>query len=137
VSNETRSILKAPIAGGPPTVLATGQHAGTGSGVATSLVVDDTYVYWMDRDNGVTRVPKDGGALSTLPSGLVEMFDLVSDGPFLYYVGIIGPVRLPKDGSPPTVLSCLGEGAVRVDDTYVYWAGGNGGSSNGVWRVAK
>jgi hypothetical protein len=118
------SIIKVPIAGGPSTVLATGQSSGP-------LAVDDTYVYWMDVNHGMTRVPKGGGAVSTLPSTPLSLDDLVQDGAFLYYLNLNGVWRLPKDGGLPTLLSCSGGVALRVDATDVYWVG------DGVWRMPK
>jgi hypothetical protein len=60
---ESGKVLKAPLAGGTPQVLASGQQGPCG------IAVDQKYVYWTDNQSGtVMKVPIQGGSAAVVAS---------------------------------------------------------------------
>jgi hypothetical protein len=124
------AVVKAPLDGGAPTVLAA-------SPAPSGIAVDDTYVYWTDQlgGNGVMRVPIDGGATVTLVHGNLDggqpyqATAITLDANNVYFTSPYGPsagyvMSVPKDGGAPFVIAS-GQGypdwGLAVDATNVYW----------------
>lgn len=96
-------------AGGPPTVLATG---GTGF---SRIAVDAASVTWLDfYGNAVLRVPKGGGAVTTIAhlEGLAS--DLALDGPSVYVTSGMAVLRIDGPGAPPQVLATTSGNGARL-----------------------
>lgn len=107
-----------PKAGGAPVVLATG-----GPGFSR-IAVDDSSVTWLDfYGSTVLRVPKAGGAVTTIAhlDGLVR--DLALDGPSVYVTAGMAVLRIDGPGSAPHVLATTsGNGArLALDGDSVYF----------------
>ena len=80
-----KSVAKVPVAGGAVTVLAAGQANPGG------LAVDDTSVYWVNRDDGtVMKVPIAGGAPTALASGQDDPQSIVVDTTSVYWTNPYG-----------------------------------------------
>jgi hypothetical protein len=89
------------------TTLASGQ--GTEPNVVLDLVIDDTNVYWIPGGGGasgsVVSVPKAGGTVTTLASGIELAQGLAEDTDNLYFVSHnVGIERIAKAGGAKTVL---------------------------------
>ncbi len=146
----TRDADAAATEAAPPLTLASGRIQ------PAEIVVDDTYVYWVEfgADGGVYRTRKDGsdlGAVTTVAAHQDFPVDLGVDDAGVYWAtqsasglplgspdaGTI--MRAAKDGSgvPATLLSQVGfPNRVALDDTRVYFTleiVGNGA----VWSVPK
>jgi hypothetical protein len=128
------NILKVSLAGGTPTILATGQ-------VPEGLAVDATSVYWVDAGGqgpgSLMKVPRNGGAPQTLATGLDDPTGLAIDADNAYVTtgfssttpGAI--VKVPLGGGSVIVLaSGLNEpSGIAVDASSVYWTNLGGGGS--------
>jgi hypothetical protein len=124
------TVMKAPLAGGTPAMISTGQSRPSG------LVVDTTNAYWTSGTYSIASAPLGGGAtttLTTLPAAnYVSPSSLAVAGGFLYYAsgGGLGPMspntigKLPTTGGKPTVLtsSSYNEWNLLVTATDIYWA---------------
>jgi hypothetical protein len=127
------SIVKAPIDGGAPTTLVTGQ-------VANALAVDDKYVYWTNNGNyagdaldsgsisgSVMRVPIDGGPPEPLASGLHDALGIAVNGSEAYFLGGGYVTSIPKAGGAPAPCD-LGDDRpwlVTARDGSVYFVSGS------------
>jgi DNA-binding beta-propeller fold protein YncE len=97
-------VCSAPIGGGAETALAPHQAQ------PHSIVSDGTSVYWTNfgPGGGIMTAPAAGGAatvLATAPTGSAPAGIAIDDQDVYYadyYLGTIN--RVPRDGSPPTVL---------------------------------
>jgi hypothetical protein len=80
------SILKAPLAGGAISTLATGQYGGSG------LTVDATHVYWVNNNpNGsIVRSNLDGSALTTLVTAQNGPAAIAVDATSVYWATTAG-----------------------------------------------
>jgi hypothetical protein len=113
------NVMKAPLDGGAPVVLAMG-------GQPDSLAVDSTTVYWADVGFGtIQSVPIAGGSSATValaqpdPTGIA-----VLDGEAFWVTGGGNVVAATTDGGAPTSLA-TGQSsptAIAVDAVDVYWA---------------
>jgi hypothetical protein len=132
-SDRAGTIMAAPIEGGAPVVLATGQVGAWG------IAVSGGDLYWTRSipfavDAGtVQRMPLDGGTPETIASSQANPQDIATDGVRVYWadVNAIGPngplpgaiVSAPLDGGAPTTLASgqtqpLG---VAVHGGSLYW----------------
>ncbi|HEX2059775.1 MAG TPA: hypothetical protein VHK90_03465 [Thermoanaerobaculia bacterium] len=133
-------------------------------GLYLSMAVDDTHVYigilpfeafLEPRPGSILSVPKDGGTVGTLISGVNTPWDLEADGTHLYWAAL-GTLRLfeqellpdgkieraRKDGSQRQALAedLSAPFDVAVDDTDVYFGetgAADGDPTMGFYRVAK
>jgi len=82
---DINNVNKVPLHGGNRTILASGNYL-------TRIAVDAVNVYAVSLGD-VVRVPIDGGALTTLASGSNDIRSLVTDGNYVYWVEIPGPLQ--------------------------------------------
>lgn len=132
------AIVKAPLGGGPVTVLV----KDTGVGNVWGLASDGNHLYWTDRNNyknddantgAVRRIPVAGGTVETIASGLRgRPWGIATDATHIYWVINAerggGIMRAPKAGGPASVV-VGGQSAptnLALDGTYVYWANASG-----------
>jgi hypothetical protein len=122
-------IARAPVGGGPATVLA------SSTGFTAGIAVDAESVYWVDQDQGtVSRVPLGGGTASALATGLKTPGGLALHAGTLYLTDAAGDLlSIPVGGGSATTLFA-GPGvppntevaddspAVVTDDENVYFA---------------
>jgi alpha-galactosidase len=70
-------------------------------------------------------MPKAGGAITTLASGLGGPRRIVADATHLYWTDDVDNtvMKVPIAGGAPTVLATgqMGANAIAVDATHVYW----------------
>jgi hypothetical protein len=125
------AVKSMPVGGGPVTVIATGQDG------AASVVLDATSVYWGNsRDGRVMKAPLGGGAATTLfapgATGVTSIQHVTVDAESVYWsadvdIGapsVVGAVmKAPIDGGAPTTLATglFIVGTVAVDAENVYW----------------
>jgi sugar lactone lactonase YvrE len=116
-----QQILRVSKTGGDVLVLATGE-----GGMRGGVAVDNSYVYWSDNySKTINRVPKNGGAVSVVASGLSNPLDLVVDEKSVYWVDIGDALVMmsPVNGGRPQVLAQGGAPRrIALDQTFVYWA---------------
>lgn len=113
------AVMKVPLSGGHPTILAKAPDAALG------LAVDDTNVYWVTQ-SAVMTVPTNGGASITLAT-TQGGFGIALDATNVYWTdhGNPGSVsRVAKMGGATTVLvtGLPAPAGIAVDATSVYWA---------------
>jgi hypothetical protein len=102
------------------------------------VAVDDTTVYWTNSGGSVAKVPKTGGAPTTLAQfGTPQAIAL--DAAFIYvtdYNGGGNIVRIAKsDGAMVTLATGQGSpNGVAVDGNSVYWTVGGEADANGAVR---
>jgi hypothetical protein len=115
-------LMKVPIGGGAPQVLATSDAAAFG------LALDATYAYFTQPTAGrVLRVPLGGGASVTLASGVDAPLHLATDGAFLYWTGgktqgSITRLALADGAAPTTLVGGLSRPrGIAVASGFVYW----------------
>jgi hypothetical protein len=114
-------LLSAPLGGGELKVLVDSDLVFPGV-----MAIDDTSVYCVLGDLRLSRVPKDGGATTSLARA--EVNGLAVDATDVYWAqgdatsGTPGAImRVPKGGGSPTTLSKTLGYAIAIDETYVYW----------------
>jgi hypothetical protein len=106
-------------------VLATGQAASPN--VVEDIVIDDDSVYWIPATGGasggrVVSVPKAGGTITTLASGVALPEGLAQDSSYVYFVSHnVGVERVAKTGGPSTQLLQDGVSGVDPDDFPEFW----------------
>ena len=130
------TVMKMPIAGGNPTMLASNLSP-------IGIAVDGTSVYWANgfgsNSGTLMKVPIDGGAPTTLASGLGSPTDVSVAGGYVYWTNggknsgadSTGTVmRTPIDGGTPLTIASQQNGSygIAVDGTSVYWTNELGGT---------
>jgi sugar lactone lactonase YvrE len=124
------SVMKAPIGGGAPTVLASGQKS------CTRPVVDaaTASVYWGDPDDGtIMSVPLDGGSATLVTSGGAAT-DIAIAGADVVFASGYTLMKAPLSGGTPTSLGTAAGApvlAVASDGTSAYFT-----SYGSIWKVA-
>jgi hypothetical protein len=136
--------------GGAVTVLATGTPPGLNGDVFDPgpIAVDSTYVYWMDMNSTLRRVPKTGGTAVETSVGGLGAQRMVIDAGSVYLYGITGGqtpatsrtvFRYPLSGGSVQVLATGSEmavfGNVALDDTNFYGANWDGAPNGDVFEV--
>lgn len=134
------SVMKAPIAGGPWTELATGPVAQLFGPTERGLVLDADHVYWInsatgESDGQILKVSKNGGEITVLADGEFHPAAIAVDSDSVYYTTFgwgfqDNPVaqgrvlRVPITGGTPTVIASgqSSPSALAVDSNSVYWA---------------
>ena len=91
------------------------------------LLLDDTHVYWIHRDDGrIVRQLKTGGSPETLVTGEVEISALAIDDSHVYWSNFTTNQikRIAKTGGDAELLADEQAGpiSIAVDDTHVYWS---------------
>jgi sugar lactone lactonase YvrE len=144
--NTDGSVMKAPIAGGAWTELATGPVAQLFQSGDRGLALDADNVYWVNAATGqsdgqVLKVAKKGGKVTVLVSGEFHPVAVAVDSVNVYYTTLgWGPrdaptatgrvLKVPVNGGAPTVIASdqSSPTALSVDASNVYWANffGNG-----------
>jgi hypothetical protein len=124
-------VLKAPLAGGQPELLANNQAE------PYSLALDAEHVYWTnhacaEQADCVMKIRKDGsGGVVTLAGGQSVPYGLATDGAHVYWtdVGFSTVMRVPVAGGMPEQLAedAGSPGRIALDDRYVYWLNESGG----------
>lgn len=114
------TVMKAPLLGGAPTKLASGQS------LTSAIAVDATSVYW-GANRMLMKVPLAGGTPITLASSQGTISSIAVDRTSVYWTDLgtgIGLVmKVPVDGGPPVTLAS-GQGypeGIVVDATNAYW----------------
>jgi hypothetical protein len=128
------TIFKAPLAGGQPVQLATGQADPLG------LATYGSNIYWTNYGGGtVMSVSIDGGKPVVLASDRISPWGLAADGIAIYWVDE------DPDSSQGTVMKLILDGGIlvrlaanqaypikiAVDSTSVYWVNGGSTTNNG------
>ncbi|HSE27710.1 MAG TPA: hypothetical protein VLA95_05730 [Gemmatimonadales bacterium] len=140
VSGGSEEMVEIPLAGGPPTPLATLPRT------PRKLVVDETALYWID-DVAVASVPRGGGTPTELWSNGRAPLDLLLQDGSLTWTETTGPAHgetgavrtMPAEGGTAAVISEGGDAPRRVaaDANGVYWTeGGFIGNIEGFGRIA-
>lgn len=118
------AVVKVPLAGGTPAILATNQQQPVG------LAVDSTRIYWGTQvDSAVHSAALDGSHASVLASqsGWFPL-EIAIDAAYVYWSwtgpssGQASIMRVPKGGGTPTILEPnLFSDAIAVDASSIYW----------------
>jgi hypothetical protein len=123
-------------------VLATGQSSAPNAVV--DLIIDDQNVYWIPATaapGSVVSVPKGGGTVATLASGVTAPEGLAQDDANLYFVShYVGIESLPKAGGTATFIlrdasfqsGLTPEFWLLVSGTDIFYVGG---ASDSVYRT--
>ena len=135
------TVMKVPLAGGTPTVLASGQYGAVG------IAVDATNVYWATDPADfsgsppsntpfvLAKVPIEGGSPTILVSNFDGRLSIATDGTNVYWTAagsLGGPMsnravkKVSVNGGSPTTLASglVNPESIAVDSTDVYWTDG-------------
>jgi len=129
------TIVKAPLAGGSPTTLATSQVDNV------FIAQDSTSIYWTNHgtsqskytDGMVMKVSKSGGTPVTLASNQAGPWGIAVDANSVYWANVFDNtvMKVPLGGGTPTMLAS-GQATpsnIVVDKTSVYWTNNSAGGS--------
>jgi hypothetical protein len=119
--------MKAPIAGGPATTLATSPAVG--------LAVDATSVYWVvpggggnPNEGSVNRIPLDGGTPTVLAANQGTEGSIAVDATSVYWAIQTGIVKQPLAGGTPIAIVMVEAPTILgLDSTSVYFTKYGGG----------
>lgn len=138
--NTDGSVMKAPIAGGAWTELATGPVMPLFGTSDRGLALDADNVYWVNCGSGksdgqVLKVSKNGGKVTVLADGEFHPVAIAVDADNVYYTTLgwgfqdnplaVGRVlKVPVMGGTPTVIASgqSSPNALAVDSSGVYWS---------------
>jgi hypothetical protein len=117
---DTGAVMKVPLVGGVPNVLASGQAS------PEAIAVDAKSVYWVNvGNNTVMKVRLSGGRPTTLAAGQDYPQGIALDAKSAYWVnfGNGTVMKVPRDGGPSTTLASgqHSPNSIAVDATGVYW----------------
>jgi streptogramin lyase len=119
---------------------------------ATTIALDDTYIYWGVTPNGndpdqssIARAPKGGGDTEVIATGLGACPSLAIDDEYVYWVTQIDcrVQRVPKQGGPVQDVSEASPhgrcSAIGIDGSQVFWASAvhTFGAPAAVWHAPK
>lgn len=124
-------IVKATLAGGAPSVLASGLMVG--EDLASPVLLDATNAYWVDLSGGapptaIHKTPLGGGAGVSLAGGSYTITEWVIDATNVYYFTDAGDVMSAPLAGGATTTIATGQatssniGGLAVDATNLYWA---------------
>ena len=125
------ALMKMPLAGGAPTVLASGLPR------PSAIALDPSYVYLSD-DSRVMKVPIGGGMLTVLAAFQGLPWSIAVNTTNVYWANHEEATLLtvPIDGGTPVVIASNQESSpkIAVDATSIYWA--TAGLNGGVLKMA-
>ncbi|MGK3961786.1 hypothetical protein WMF38_52870 [Sorangium sp. So ce118] len=135
-------VLKVPLEGGSPVVLASGPSGALSD--TQGIGLDADYAYWISSNHSVLRVSKSGGPPVHIVSVITEAANVAVDDDFVY-MGEIGSeevdgfakiVKAPKTGGTlaDVAQTVNGVRVVAIDAAHVYWING---SRERVYKVEK
>ncbi|HEY1268210.1 MAG TPA: hypothetical protein VGH16_13230 [Candidatus Binatia bacterium] len=108
-------IAKLPWVGGAPTTIVSAVMAD----IVSPHAVDDVNVYFSDY-TGIKKVPIDGGIVDILLPHTGQVYDLLTDGEFVYFLDG-GLKKIPVDGGPVTLVTNAGTPRLFMDSGHFYW----------------
>lgn len=118
----TRDVYRFDTVSGIPTPLITGNP------VEGALFVDTTNVY-LHRGTSIVKVPKMGGAVSTVHTGSITQLHAAQNGK-VYYTENGDLYKVPADVDTPTLLvPAVSIASATIDGDSFYWADTTGGIS--------
>jgi len=124
VTDEAWNVMKVPLGGGTPTILAERQAA------PTAIVIRGANAYWVNyagSSGELMTVPTDGGTPRVLAEKQHELQTIAADSTNIYwadtpYGGGGGLMTMPLAGGTPTLLTAArGILSIVADGTNVYW----------------
>lgn len=104
-----------------------GAVATIGDGVASSLYISGNDIYWTEYSNGmIKKMPKTGGAVTTLATGSNSPSNLVVYDSTVYWLEFTNPGRVLKasvNGGSTTVIAYEANTiGIATDSANIYWA---------------
>ena len=123
-ASATAEVVKAPVAGCEPIVIASAY------GSNNSVAVDATHVYWSDDPSGTGRGPitdilkadLDGSHATTLIAGQPSISQLAAGNDGLYFTTIAGVMKVGLDGGTPMMLAAGPAASATISAAAnVYW----------------
>jgi hypothetical protein len=130
-AEELASIMRVPLAGGTPELLASEPGSGP-----TAIALDATHVYWANgssnEDHAVLKVARDGGTPAVLVTAAYSVFGMAADTTGVYFTtfdtlagGVTSSTvrRVALNGGDAVTLA-TGEAqplGLAIDDASVYW----------------
>jgi hypothetical protein len=135
------AVQRAPLAGGTPTTIASGQSS------PAAIAIDGTSIYWQSGGSdppgpsgAVFSAPKAGGSPTLLASAQQWVKDLRADTKGLYWVAVNldAVMTLSKGGEPAAIAKQHATWSLAIDDANVYWGVGYQDATDGkILRTAR